>query len=86
MVQCLEHPDVGGVAAAQIVARDDDQPGVGGVTQSFGERSFGGGGHRTKRYPVHRAHRPRFAASAARAAATNSVEWATLGAMVSGWA
>ena len=37
----LVDADVGGVARAQVVTRQDDELGVGGVSEAFGERPHG---------------------------------------------
>ena len=77
------HAVVGRVARAEVVARDDEQLGVGGVAEAFGERASvtrSSGRTLSACSPPTDRGRP---AAAARAAATNSSTWATFGGMVS---
>ncbi len=80
------HADVGGVARAEVVAGDDDQAGVGGVPEAFGEASSRRS--RRRRYLTgsarQAAHRPTSPASASRAAAAKAAACVSFGAIVSG--
>ncbi len=73
---------VGRVGTAQVVAGNDDQMGIGCVPEALGEAQLWGRCHRGERYPAQPAQRPRFEASAARAASTKSSAWATFGGIV----